>query len=139
MSRFIPYHSETPHRSAPAESILIGETLTVRPDGLMSGRVTSLPDRMQSAILQYMWTRYRTEIHIGGRRYNKLYSIICHDANLYPQMKRRGMTIFHSFVDFNLRVNGRQYHRHFDTVEEAYMALRVLYNLFEGKSLDDGL
>ncbi|MBE6989778.1 MAG: hypothetical protein E7426_03405 [Ruminococcaceae bacterium] len=108
-------------------------------NGLTVGRIDTVSDAGKQQILDYMWSRYRTEIHMATSMRRTVYSIICHDIARYPTLRWNGMSVKHGFVHFDLTIDGEHFTDCFFRAEDAYTALRVLYNLFEDLPLDEEL
>jgi hypothetical protein len=104
-------------------------------ESVQNGRVVSLPDPGADHVVKVMWDDYTTEIQVirGG------YSIFCYDTTLYPVLHRSGLSVRDCVVEFDFVVEGQHYTDRFDDLTEAYIALRLLYNLFEGHPLAEGL
>ena len=109
------------------------------PENVRTERITTLPDRQKQMILNYMWNRYRTAINKGTDGRDTDYHIICHDTSLYGSLQRAGLTVFHGYVTFDLHIDGEHITRAFYRLDDAWLALRILYNLFEGLPLEEGL
>jgi len=109
------------------------------PHPMDDGRVSNLPSREATAVLWQMWEAHATEIRPVRDGFDSRYSIFCRERAHQDRLRRCGLTVSADVVEFDFEVDGVHYGRCFDDLTEAYIALRLLYNIFEERPLHEGL